>query len=383
MTDAVLNGTAVICDEQLHTALHRLLADHFGREREIVSLSRRLAPYRASFHLEEVDLRLDGGTRLDLVFKDLGQQLETARRVKPQFLYNPRREIDAYRAILAHERLGTPICYGTVVEPCDSQYWLFIERIEGTRLRELGEFSTWELAARWVAALHVEYAPQANQLQGQTHLLKYDREYMALWIERARQVSGIDPTTVGQIEWLAQRYDAIVERLATLPVTLIHGEFYPSNIMVRNTASGVSLSPVDWEMAALGPGLLDLAAITSGSWSKRKAVALARAYYDVARHAYTEIRSFKQFMYALDCCRLYHAVQWLGWSAEWVPPPEHTHDWMNAALQLAEHLGLGAAPATTGANQASDRGRRGGTARSGGDARIRGGRRSRGVPDAT
>jgi len=38
----------------------------------------------------------------------------------------------------------------------------------------------------------------------------------------------------------------------------------------------------------------------------------------------------------LNCCRLFLAVQWLGWADKWVPPSEHAHDWLAEALELAE-----------------------------------------------
>jgi len=34
------------------------------------------------------------------------------------------------------------------------------------------------------------------------------------------------------------------------------------------------------------------------------------------------------------------ALQWLGWSADWTPPPEHARDWLVEALAAAERLGL-------------------------------------------
>jgi hypothetical protein len=46
------------------------------------------------------------------------------------------------------------------------------------------------------------------------------------------------------------------------------------------------------------------------------------------------------FLVALDHCRLHLAVQWLGWSPGWSPPPEHAQDWLGEALGLAEKLGL-------------------------------------------
>jgi hypothetical protein len=48
----------------------------------------------------------------------------------------------------------------------------------------------------------------------------------------------------------------------------------------------------------------------------------------------------EDFLVALDLCHLHLAVQWLGWSPRWTPPPEHTHNWLDEALRLAEKLGL-------------------------------------------
>jgi hypothetical protein len=33
-------------------------------------------------------------------------------------------------------------------------------------------------------------------------------------------------------------------------------------------------------------------------------------------------------------------VQWLGWAAEWSPPPGQRQDWLAEALGLADTLGL-------------------------------------------
>ena len=48
----------------------------------------------------------------------------------------------------------------------------------------------------------------------------------------------------------------------------------------------------------------------------------------------------EELLAALDYCRLHLAMQWLGWAAEWSPPPEHSHDWLAEAFTLADRLGL-------------------------------------------
>ena len=66
----------------------------------IARLDRRASAYSSSFALEELDVQLAGGPALALVFKDLGREglLRGARAAKPDFLYEPRREIDTSSA---------------------------------------------------------------------------------------------------------------------------------------------------------------------------------------------------------------------------------------------------------------------------------------------
>jgi len=142
------------------------------------------------------------------------------------------------------------------------------------------------------------------------------------------------------MERLARSYDRVVERLEKLPVTFIHGEFYASNVLVHETEGKPRVCPVDWEMAAVGPGLVDLAALTAGGWNAEEKKALALAYHAalVPRDGWPPAP--EEFLRALDHCRLHLAVQWLGWASGWSPPPEHTQDWLGEALSLAGKLRL-------------------------------------------
>jgi len=127
-------------------------------------------------------------------------------------------------------------------------------------------------------------------------------------------------------------------------VTFLHGEFYASNVLVHEPAHGgredLRVCPIDWEMAAVGPGLIDLAALTAGGWTADEKEALALAYRAALEHTENWPPSPDAFLVALDYCRLHLAVQWLGWSQDWTPPPEHAQDWLGEALGLAEKLGV-------------------------------------------
>jgi hypothetical protein len=337
----------MVSTAELRTVLEHALHHHFGKQCCITKLERQPSAYRTGFALEELNVHLDDGTTLELIVKDVNWQalLENARRAKPLFLYHPAREIETYRAILTPHRLNTATCYGAVVDHELGCYWLFIERVPGVRLANVGEFVIWQEACRWLAVMHTHFANEIEWLTQVAPLLKYDGDFYMRWMDRAlafsRRASSAQSLTVRRsIEWLAERYGQVIEHLVALPVTFIHGEFYASNVLVQETPGGLRVCPVDWEMAAVGPGLFDLAALTAGTWSEEEKAALALAYQAALMSDGKWPSTPGAIMTALDYCQLHLAVQWLGWSTEWSPPPEQAQDWLREALRLAEKLEL-------------------------------------------
>ena len=333
---------------ELREALEAILSRNHVPGLPVVAIERCPSAYRSSYPLEELRVSLGGGAALELIFKDLSRESmsEAARRAKPEFLHNPLREIEAYRALLAGARLETPHCYGAAVDGRIGRYWLFLEKVPGDELYKIGDFSIWESAARWLARMHQQFAAQnaATALRS-VHWLKCDADFFRMWMRRAHELtsrSGASgpPGARRNIARLAVHYDRVVERLAALPATFIHGEFYASNILIAHGNPGRRVCPIDWEMAAVGPGLIDLAALISGRWSEAQQTALACAYYaSLADTGGPGPLREEQFLKAIDICRLHLAVQWLGWSDNWTPPADHAHDWLAEALHLAEKVG--------------------------------------------
>jgi hypothetical protein len=320
-------------DAQLLAALRRLAAET-GRPAPS-GIGRRPSEYRTSFPLEELELELEDGTSRRLAFKRLAwEELdERARLAKPRFLHDPRREPAVYASVLAPAALGAPRCWGSVVEPERGRYWLFVEWVEGRELYQVGELTLWEEAARWLARMHSELGSAVERHAAAGRLLDHDAGFYRRWLERAREFSrapGQPASRARGVDWLGERHESVVEALLSLPRTVIHGEFYASNVLVAADTAQPRVAPVDWELAAVGPGLSDLAALVSGDWDERDRAALVAAY----GIAGASLRD-------LDFARLQLAIQWLGWAApEWVPPPGQRQDWLGEALALAEGLGL-------------------------------------------
>jgi aminoglycoside phosphotransferase len=265
----------------------------------MIELSRKPYAYGTSHRLDEVVIESGDGKRVTMLRKDL------TPAAKPEFLHDSRRERVAYQ-ILDSVGLGTPVCHGS------GDDWLLIEKVDGVELWQVGDLRTWADAARWLGRFHrhFEQAPPRDAC-----LLRYQRAYFEGWWRRAAERHP-------DINDLAPFAERAIEILAADQSTFVHGEFYASNIL----AADDRIAPVDWEMAGLGSGMIDLAALVSG-WDDDSRMAMLAAYGGVREKA-------------LAAAELQIAVQWLGWSDSWVPPLEHRRDWIAEARAAVGRLGL-------------------------------------------
>lgn len=341
MTDRGGGATPSVDRPELAGPLERALTAHFQRPCRIAELHRQPYVYSTSYLLEQLDVQLHDGARLQLLFKDLSRaaMLDGAHTHKPAFLYEPLREVETYRSILFGEALGTATCYG--VFDRGGEYGLFLEKAPGRELYDVGDITVWSEVARWLADMHDRFTGRVEELR-RTHgrLLQYDAAFYRRWLDRAQASVGSTARAEGRgpaLDQVVAALQAALERLATTPTTFLHGELYASNILVAEEATRRRVCAVDWEMAGLGPGLLDVAALSSG-WDDANRRAIAAAYWAALQHNPGWPPEEDEFMTLLDSASLCVAVQWLGWSPGWSPPPEHDRDWLGEAVLLAERL---------------------------------------------
>jgi Phosphotransferase enzyme family len=288
-----VGATAANSAPRLHDVDERDLARTLGAE----SVRSRPSPNRSSYPLAELDVTWPDGTRADLIAKELTAEARGA--TKPAFSRDPAREPAAYR-LLEPEGLGAPRFYGMHDE------LLLIERAPGVELYQVGELATWRRVASWAATLHDRF--RGRELG--PPLLEYSGELLRVWAERAQALTGVE----------LAGYDDAVDRLEALPRTLVHGELYPSNVLVTDDR----VAAVDWEMAGAGPGVLDIAALVTG-WPEDESALMMEAYGNVDPRD-------------VAAAQLVLAARWLGWSPAWTPPPEHAYDWAAEARRAASAL---------------------------------------------
>lgn len=305
-------------------------------------VERRAVAYRSTFPLEALTVRLPDGAEERMVFKDLshGGTSDSVWEIKASFLHDPQREIETYRDVLGPDHLSAPRLRAAVCDPVRGRHWLFLESVDGDPLWQYGDIEVWQHAAAWLGELHARFYDRTGSLPDR--LLRCDSFYYRRWLERARRFVRWPTESVAgrhDFAWLAARVEAAVEWLDLQPRTFLHGEFCPANILVERYPDGeIRIRPLDWEMAATGPGALDLAALTAGPWSEAEHEAMTEAYRSalpaVHRPSGSELRG------ELSRCRLLSAIQWLGWSEGWRPPPHQKHDWLKTALEVAADVPL-------------------------------------------
>lgn len=297
-------------------------------------LTVRRSAYSTSAPIDELTLQLTDGSTCVVVRKDLApsRKLPEARDVRPSFLIDPQREIVVYRDVLP-ARLGCPTYLGSVIDPAGDRYWLLLERVRGIVLWQEGDFPTWLAVARWLGRFHALLPLSGIAPAAHPHLVTYDRTFFDRWARLA--ADALSPAALRALGPVLDAHPALVDRLADLPLGFVHGELFPSNVMVCGRGRDARVAVLDWEMAGVGTGLLDVAALVEG-WPAHQRLALVRAY----RTEIDDPRTEAEFLVDLDACRLHLCLRWSGWARQWTPPAEHGRDWVALAVELARGLGL-------------------------------------------
>lgn len=314
-------------------SLTALVTQTLGRD--VVSVTTQPLRYATTHAMTEIDVALADGSSRTLVYKDLAtdRRLAQAQGLRPPFLDDASREVHVYRSVLAGKVPGVAQCLASEADDRTGAWWLLLERVPGVELWQIGELEVWCDVARWAAALHERPGPADPVVC--TRLVTYDRTFFEHWPRRARQFAkDWEPTRRRRLGEALESYDQTLDALAGMPRCLVHGELYPSNVLVDRVSGRISA--VDWEMAGVGPPLLDLSTLVGGGWSQTERHAIITAYHSSLPPSLRP--SSDRLLEDLMHCELHRCIQWLGWAPGWQSPVEHRHDWLETAVSLAQCL---------------------------------------------
>lgn len=131
-------------------------------------------------------------------------------------------------------------------------------------------------AAHWIGRFHAETRRRLTA-EPLPFLRNYGPEHYRALIRRTLELSASLHERFGWLPPLCHRCEEFLPATLATDPTVIHGEYYPPNILVRR---GV-VYPVDWESAAIAAGEIDLACLTEKG--SPKVERLCRRAYQQAR----------------------------------------------------------------------------------------------------
>jgi len=263
----------------------------------VTILHREAHVYRSTLPSEVVTCRLKDGRILRLFCKYSGGQNYESHGHRGGVV----REAEVYRRVLGHSGNSVPRFYGTYADVTRGQTWLILEYVDDF-LRAHEEPGSLIACAQWIGQFHAACESLVAEPQV-SFLLSYDKKYYLGWARRASRFAGPLHQRFPWLDSLCRRFEDFTEVLLACRKTVIHGEFYPKNILVRDSV----IYPVDWESAAFGAGEIDLAALTDG-WTDDIAEECEVAY---CKARWSEGRP-SDFGQRLDAAKAYLSFRWLG-----------------------------------------------------------------------
>lgn len=284
-----------------------------------------------SFACELLTVR-SGGRAIELFFKDFGR---CRLPLSPgEIDERSAREIEVYRQLLDPESLGTARHFGSLREE-GGRSWLLLEHVRGWRLADHG-FEHWLAAAAWVGRLQGLAATRSIPQRSPALLPPQDAGALRSTAEEAvRTVTRVDRLLGRRLRSALEGYEGIVEELGDQPRTLVHGSFRPENILVDTALSPARIAPVDWEDAALGSALHDVAFLSAGM-TREQVEELLRAQREAAAEHGLELPSGEKAWELVTILRLHKLLRSLGRSVRWACARETVEH----LIVLAERLSL-------------------------------------------
>jgi thiamine kinase-like enzyme len=217
--------------------------------------------------------------------------------------------------------LGTLELYGSV-EQFDGFAWLFLEDAGETWYsREAPEHQA--LAVEWLGRLHAGASP------GPSWLPDTGPAYFRAVLDLARdgvQASLAHPALsasdrevlngiLTSLETVQEGWQQVEEACARMPRTLVHGDFVPKNVRVRERRGRLDLVAFDWETAGVAPPAVDIALLRGTEEDRRKYLAIVNDVWPELR-----LQDVEQLVLVGDLFRLLHAIYWASrsFAYEWV-----------------------------------------------------------------
>ena len=214
-------------------------------------------------------------------------------------------EANVYRLLL-RDRIR-PACHG-LHTAAEGALWLVLECLDDTVPMDLADDDGAIFkAATWLGKFHAAQE-QILASQAPPGVRVYDAEFYRGWARRTNEFAGDWHRREPALAAVCAGFDGPVAALLASPATLVHGEFYPHNILYRDG----EIFTVDWESAAIGAGEIDLVSLAEG-WPAETEEECERLY----RAARWPAGAPAAFARRLAAAHVYTHLRWMGEHPGW------------------------------------------------------------------
>jgi Phosphotransferase enzyme family len=229
----------------------------FPATAHIEVVERRPASHVSSFSAELVRARV-GADELRLFCKYGETDLRDPQSHRRGLAY----ESFVYKAALAGHRPRRIGRFTTDRTDC-----LVLEHLDGACLLRHCGLDDYVRAARWLGRFHRRHA----NISAGDRLTVYGPRMFERRVDEL--TAHPEARTVPWLRGAAGKLSRMLAPLTEAPTTLLHGEYFPGNILLLDG----DVVPVDWETAGVGPAELDMGAFTWG-WDPPSSRLLEEAY---------------------------------------------------------------------------------------------------------
>jgi len=268
-------------------------------------LKRESSHYSTTFPCEVVTCQLPGGQTAELFCKYSAGIDHTGfgHRGGPAY------ELFVYRDVLAPIGASVPKFYGGQVDSHSGEAWLALEYLPGAlSVGKMHREGAMLAAARWIGQFH--RSTEEHNLSVRKHGIQvYSLEYYLGWVDRSLETSASLPRKLPWLTALRARAEELFAPLVKTPVCVIHGEYYPHNVLYHEGR----VLPVDWESAVIAAGEIDLASLIE-EWPRTTVEQCIAAYVAQRWPSGAPDEGFEQRLLA---ARLYFCFRWLGDYGDW------------------------------------------------------------------
>lgn len=301
------SGSEEIHGPTLRKALDEIVVELRGPEAEIAEIEHKLSDFASSYPAEILTVELVGGERLQMFLKNYG----SSRIAKDAPDLRRDRELRVYRDLLPGTDLGTAAYHGSVWDDATGRFWLVLEFVEGVQVRSCG-VPYWIRAAGWIGRLQARFASQLDRVAACDALAQHNDDYFRPKAKYAlEQVGQVSPSLARRVAALLKPYDELVDVMLSQPRTLVHGAYRPANILLDLDAQPMRICPTDWELAAYGATMYDLAFFADG-FQPPVLDEIFETYACEAAVGGVPVPERQQMHYVFDCFRLFRVINWLS-----------------------------------------------------------------------